>query len=136
MDAPRPVDTPTVRMHKRQFAWQILVPILVALGILIAAAVLISGGAAVSNRTWADISLIWLTIPVFIFAVFCVVELGFLIYAIARLLRVMPYYTGRVQDLFRMASAGARQIADGVARPVVLVRQAGAVLRSIFNHKS
>jgi hypothetical protein len=132
MDAERPVDTPTVRAHKRQFAWQILVPFLLVTAIILAVAVLVSTGAASSNRTWADISLIWLTIPVFVFAVFCVVELGFLVYGIARLLRVMPEYTGRTQGFFRLLSAWARQIGDGAARPVVLVRQIGAILRSIF----
>jgi hypothetical protein len=132
MDAPRPVDSPTVHAHKRQFTWQILVPFLVVTAVILAAAVLVSTGAASTTRAWADVSIIWLIIPVLVFALFCILELGFLIYGLARLLRVMPYYTGKTQDFFVLLSGRARQVADGTAKPVVLFQQFGAVLKSIY----
>jgi hypothetical protein len=132
MDTQRPVDSPTVQAHKRQFAWQILVPVLVVTAVILATAVLVSTGAVSTTRTWADVSIIWLIIPMLSLALFCVIELGFLIYGVARLLKIMPGYTGLVQDFFVLVSARARMIADGTAKPFVLFQQAGAVLRSIF----
>jgi hypothetical protein len=132
MEAQRPVNSPTVQAHKRQFAWQILLPFLVAAVVILIAAVLVSTGAASTTRTWADVSIIWLIIPMLSLALFCVIELGFLIYGVARLLKIMPHYTSLIQDFFVLISARARMIADGSAKPFVLFKQAGAVLRSIF----
>ena len=132
MDTPRPVASPTVQAHKRQFAWQILVPLLVVVALVIAAAVLISIGAASATQTWADVSTIWLILPMLVLTLLLVVVLGFLIYVVARLLQVTPHYSGRVQDFLGLFSSRARKIADGIARPFFWVHQAGAVLKSIF----
>jgi hypothetical protein len=132
MDTPRPVDSPTVHTHKRQLAWQILVPFLVVTALILAAAVLVATGAASATRTWADVSIIWLIAPMLIFALFFVVILGFLIYGIARLLQVTPRYTGKAQGFFALLSGWTRKIADGAVKPFVWFNQAGAVIKSIF----
>jgi len=126
-----PVETETMRAHKRQLAWQILVPFLVVTALLLVVAVLVATGAT-NTRAWADVSTIWLIAPILVFALFFVAVLGFLIYGFARLLQVTPRYTGKTQDFFAMLSAWARMIADGVTKPFVWFQQAGAVLKSIF----
>jgi len=132
MEAPRPVLPPTLHAHKRQLAWQILVPLLVVMALAITAAVLISIGAASATRTWADVSTIWLILPMLFLALFAVLVLGFLIYGIAKLLQVTPHYSGKVQDFLAQLSGWTRKIADGAASPFVWLHQAGAVLKSIF----
>ena len=127
-------ETESVHAHKRQLAWQILVPFLVVTAIILVVAVLVATGAT-ANRTWADISTIWLIAPILVFALLSVAVLGFLIYGIARLLQVTPRYTGKAQDFFALLSQWARTIADGAAKPFVWFQQAGAVLKSIFRHK-
>jgi hypothetical protein len=131
MPNPLPVETPSVRVHKRQLAWQILVPFLVVMALILVAAVMVATGAT-NTRTWADISTIWLIAPMLVVALLFVTVLGFLIYGFARLLKVTPRFTGKAQDFFVLVSAWARSIADGVARPFVWFQQAGAVLKSIF----
>jgi hypothetical protein len=131
MPNPQPVETPTVRTHKRQLAWQILVPFFVVTAIILVVAVLVATGAS-ANRTWADISTIWLIAPMLVFALLFIAVLGFLIYGIARLLQVTPHYTGKAQDFFTQLSAWARIIADGATKPFVWFQQAGAMLKSIF----
>ena len=132
MDTPRPVDSPTIRVHKRQLTWQILVPFIVVAALIIAMAVLVATGAASATRTWADVSTIWLFAPMLVLALLFVIVLGFLIYGIARLLQVTPHYTGKAQDFFAMLSGWTRKIADGTAKPIVWFQQAGAILKSIF----
>ena len=132
MNEPRPKNSPSVHAHRRQLAWQILVPFLVAVALVIAAAVLITSGAGALTRTWADVSIIWLILPALFFALFLVILLGLLIYAVARLLQLTPHYSGRVQDFLGQFSSWTRKIADGTARPFFWVHQAGAVLKSIF----
>ena len=132
MDGQRPVESPTLRNHKRQLAWQILVPFLVVVALIITAAVLLATGGVSANRTWADVSTIWLVAPMLVFALVFVIVLGFLIYGMARLLEVTPRYTGQAQDFFAMLSDWMRKIADGTAKPIVWSRQAGAIFKTIF----
>ena len=132
MDAPRPVDSPTVHAHKRQLAWQILVPFLVVTALIITAAILVATGAASATRTWADVSIIWFIAPMLVFALFFVILLGSLIYGIAKLTQITPHYTGKAQDFFALLSGWTRKIADGAAKPFVWYQQAGAVIKSIF----
>jgi hypothetical protein len=130
-DTPR-VDTPTVRLHKRQIAWQILAPFLVMTALVIAVAALVVSGGASGTRAWADVSIIWILAPLLMFALLFVIVLGFLIYGIAKLTQVMPRYTGKAQHFFAQLSAGTRKVADGAAKPIVWIQQAGAVIKSIF----
>ncbi len=132
MDNPRPVDSPTVRAHKHQLAWQILVPFLVVAALIIAAAVLVVTTTGSASRTWADVSIIWLIAPMLVSALVFVTILGFLIYGIARLIQVTPRYTGKAQGFFALFSDWARMVADGAAKPLIWFQQAGAVLKSIF----
>ena len=124
-------ETSTVRTHKHQLAWQILVPFFVVTALILIIAVLVATGATATS-TWADISTIWLIAPLLVFALFFVAVLGFLIFGIARLLKVTPRYTGKAQDFFALLSNWARIIADGATKPFVWFQQAGAVLKSIF----
>jgi hypothetical protein len=132
MPTPRSIDSQTVSAHKRQLAWQILIPFLVVTMLIVAAAVLVVAGTASTTRIWADVSTIWLIAPMLVFALFFATLLGFLIYAIAKLQQVTPRYTGKVQGYFRLISGWTRQIADGAAKPFVWVQQAGAIFKSIF----
>jgi lysylphosphatidylglycerol synthetase-like protein (DUF2156 family) len=132
MEAPRPVESPTLRSHKRQLTWQILVPFLLVTALFIAVAVLVIINTGSTTRTWADVSVIWLIAPMLIFALLFVTVLGFLIYGIARLLQITPHYTTRMQDFFSMLSARIRTLANGAAKPIVWSQQAGAILKSIF----
>jgi hypothetical protein len=127
----QPVESPTMRTHRRQLAWQILVPFFVVTAFILFVAVLVATGAT-TTRTWADVSTIWLIAPILVFALLFVAVLSFLIYGIAKLLQVTPHYTGKAQDFFALLSRWARIIADGATKPFVWFQQAGAILKSIF----
>jgi membrane-associated HD superfamily phosphohydrolase len=133
MKASPPVDTLSARAHRRQLAWQILVPFLILVALVIILAVLVATKAgSSSNQTWSDISIIWLIAPMLIFSLLFVFLLGFLIYGIARLTQVVPHYTGMVQGFFNMLPGRTRRLADGTVKPFVWFQQAGAVIKSIF----
>ncbi len=132
MDALQPVESPSTRAHRRQLAWQIIVPFLVVLALILAVAVLVTTHTGSASRTWADVSTIWLILPMLVFALFFVIVLGFLIYGMARLLQVTPRFTGKTRDFFSLLSGKTRSIADGTTKPFFWVHQAGAILKSIF----
>ena len=132
MKATPSAESSTIHLHKRQFIWQILVPVSVfAFVIIVAAGFIVTGGSA-GNRTWADVSTIWLIAPFLILALVLVTVLGALIYGIAVLLKVAPKYTGKAQFYVAAAAAGTRKVADGATKPFIWTHQAGAVIKSIF----
>ncbi len=126
-------DRPAVRAHKRQFAWQILVPFLVMAGLIIAGAVLIVTGGASRTGVWADVSEIWLLIPALFFALAFLVLMITIVYGMAKLLQVIPHYTGKAQGIFALLSAGTRKVSDGATKPFVWFQQVGAVLKSLID---
>jgi uncharacterized BrkB/YihY/UPF0761 family membrane protein len=133
MNASPSAETPSQRAHKRQLAWQILVPFLILAALVIILAVLVAAQAgSSSNQTWSDISVIWLIAPTLIITLPFIVFLGFLIYGIARLARITPHYTGRVKDFFTLLPGRTRRLADGTVKPFIWFQQAGAILKSIF----
>jgi len=124
-------ETPSVRAHKRQLTWQILVPFFVVTALILVVAVLVATGATATS-TWADISTIWLVAPLLVFTLLFMAVFGFLVYGMARLLQLIPRYTGKVQDFFTLVSGRAHFFADAVAKPFIWFQQAGAILKSIF----
>jgi predicted membrane protein len=125
-------DRPTVRAHKRQFAWQILVPFLVITMLIIAGALLVTTGGTDRTSVWADVSMIWLLIPALLFAFALLVVIITIIYGMIKILQIIPHYTGKTQDIFSRVSTGTRKIADGTTKPFFWYKQAGAVIKSIF----
>jgi hypothetical protein len=127
-----PEDHPTLLAHRHQFAWHILVPFLIMAGLIITGAVLVVRGGSTVTGVWADISLIWLLVPaIFIALVLLVISIT-IIYGMAKLLHVIPTFTGKAQGLFSMLSAGSRKLADGATKPFIWFRQAGAAIKSIL----
>jgi uncharacterized membrane protein YhdT len=125
-------DRPTIRAHKAQFAWQILVPFVVMAGLISAGAMIVVTGGTSQTSAWADVSVIWLLAPALFFALGLLVIVITIVYSMAKLLQVLPHYTGKAQGIFVLLSAGTRKIADGATRPLVWIQQARAVVKSIF----
>jgi hypothetical protein len=127
-----PEDRPTIRAHKRQVAWQILVPFLVMTGLITAGAVLVTTGGAARISTWADVSVIWLLIPAFLIAFVFLAVLVTIVYGMAKMLQIIPRYTWKAQGIFSRISNGTRLVADGTTKPFFWFKEAGAVVKSIF----
>lgn len=93
-------DRPSYRKHRRDVTRQILLPIILATLIGLAFAGLaifgaFGGHAGVS--LWADISLIWLILPMMFLALVILGLIGGMVYGLAKLLGVAPRYTGLAQ---------------------------------------
>ncbi|MFH1906763.1 MAG: hypothetical protein ABIL11_05175, partial [Chloroflexota bacterium] len=78
------------------------------------------------------VAVIWLIAPLMLFALLCLVVLGALIYAIARLTKITPRYTLQAQNFVLRLTAGVKRGADMAVKPVVWLEQARAVLKSLF----
>ena len=128
----KPVDSPTLRLHKRQVVWQILVPFLLVTLMLLAAGAWLVWGETARARAWADVSIIWIVAPLLLLALVALALLVVLIVGMIKLLQAAPRYTSRAQQLAGQIAAGTRKAADGAIKPFVWIEQAGAAIKSIF----
>ena len=112
--------------HQREFAWQILVPVLaVALlfsGLLAWLAIGGLGGGGVNLANLSDISLIWLTVPMLLGALATLVALLAAIYGMGVLLGKAEPWLGKAQQVVLLYNDKAREAANKLTRPVIRLR--------------
>jgi hypothetical protein len=129
--------TASYQRHRRQSFWQIIAPVgfgtllvLVILALVILRAVGTDAGGQVSQ--WADTSLIWLILPALLFALVLTLVLVGMIYLLARLLKIVPGFTYKVQYYVGLVSDYVDSFADKVAAPIIAVKSAGATVSALF----
>jgi len=127
----------SMHRHRRDRTWQILFPIIAGFLLIIAAGVFViltasgtSSGASVSQ--WADISSIWLILPVIIFALFSTLLLAALIFLMAKLLNILPFYTNLVQQYAGLISVRINLATRKMVSPVVSARSIKAGVAGFF----
>lgn len=137
MKTPQPPSrmTPSYRLHRKQFIWQILVPILVALLFLIVASVLVATSGNENASLGADISVIWLVIPVLFFAFLLIALLAGLVYAMAMLLKVTPTYTYKARLLTNQGLEAIERAADATTKPILFLGGISATIKRIFKYQ-
>ena len=112
--------------HQREFAWQILVPVLaVALlfsGLLAWLAIGGLGGGGVNLANLSDISLIWLTVPMLLGALATLAALLAAIYGMGILLGKAEPWLGKAQQVVLLYNDKAREAANKLTRPVIRLR--------------
>jgi hypothetical protein len=114
---PRPQHR-TYRAHRKQAAWQIFLPVAVAGLCMVGAFVLLYFGVTRGSSDlskWAEISTIWLTIPVGIGALIMLAVLSAVVYGLGRALGIIPRYTVIGQKYAWDVADGAKEV-DRVSR--------------------
>jgi len=139
MTAPGPHRLPernplTHAQHRREVFWQITLPFVIGILLVLAAV-----GAIVFSATqpltdlgrWADVSLILLILPSLFFALIILVILVGIVYAISMLLRLVPRYARIVQLYFEIGKSKLSQLSNLVVEPFVKTRSIWAVVRRL-----
>lgn len=126
------------KRHRKQLAWQIILPVLLSTVLCIALIVLIwfatfRGGGDVGR--WAAVSTIWIVVPIMIGLVIVLALLVGLVYLMARLLNIAPNYTALAQEYVHKAAGYVKRGADAAVRPVFFVDGLGASIRAFFGRK-
>lgn len=122
-----PTDPSFVRRRRRQFFWQILAPVLLTTFLFMGLTVLLIVSGPAPTRLWADIALIWLLLPALLLALVLIVALGFGVFGLARLSRWLSRYSGQAIRYVSQGSAIIHRLANVSVRPVLWMREAGAV---------
>ena len=121
---PRP-ERESYNKHRRDVNRQIILPMLIVSFIGIGL-VVFSGFAASRNdpgvSLWADISIIWLIIPImFLALIMLALTLG-LVIGLKRLLFILPYYTGIIQRNALWLSAEIKIWTDNIVQPILTIK--------------
>jgi uncharacterized membrane protein YhaH (DUF805 family) len=122
-------------VHRRQFWWQIFLPVSLAIVLIIVVAALLSisalNGSGDSVR-WAAISTIWLLIPVMFFGLLLLAALVGIVYLLARTLGATPRYFSLALYYINRASSAIKNFSSSAARPFIFIDSLGASLKAIF----
>jgi len=124
ISVPRPERESYVN-HRRDVTRQIILPLVLAIILALTAAVLAGIGAAGNNAgvsLWADISIIWLIIPMMFLALVILALTAAIVYGLNRLLKVSPHYTGLAQAYALWLSAEISIWTDKIIQPVLTIR--------------
>ncbi len=120
------------RLHRRQAAWQIILPVALAGLILLIGAYFIVVGTFRDNGDvgrWAAISTMWLTIPVIIGGLVALALLIGATWAVGKATGFIPPYTYKAQVFVREVEARVKQGAQYAYRPARIIPQIGHLIR-------
>ena len=120
--------------HRREVFWQITVPLLLGVLLLVAALVVIIFSATqpvTDLGRWAGVSLIWLIMPSLFIALIALVILVGFIYLISLLLHLVPRYALILQLYFEQVKGKVSQLSNRVIEPLVKASSIWAVLRRV-----
>ena len=136
MDAYEPKELPernpvTYERHRKEVMWQILVPVVIGVVIVLALAISATTGTDAQVSKGADVSVIWLIIPLFIVALIFLVLLVAMIYAVMSLLGILPGYARLVQDYFDAIRVQVGIVSDKAVEPILRMESIKASLRAL-----
>jgi sorbitol-specific phosphotransferase system component IIBC len=116
--------------HRRETFRQILLPLIIAfvLALVVVAIIIILGfGSTLDLSRLAAVSIIGMIIPSMLIALILLVVVLGLLFAISRLLGILPGYSRIVQSYFSQAQTTVSHITDQAVEPVLRLRSAWAV---------
>jgi hypothetical protein len=110
---------------------QIILPVIVAVGLCVAAAAVIGlttmrGEGDVAR--WSAISTIWLSLPLVLGGGLLLMVLLLAIYAAARMINLVPPYSWKLQRIAFRVESGSRRGAEMVRKPLLALRAIGSMV--------
>lgn len=121
----------THQRHRKEVFWQISLPIAIGSLILLAFAALSFTLEYGEASRWADISLIWLIMPAMVVTLITCVMLAASIYALVKLIVVLPYYSLQLLNWLILVSRYVHQAGDRAVEPVLRFKSFSASARSL-----
>lgn len=121
--------------HRRQVTQQIILPVALSALTMIALIVLISVATFRDHGEvgrWAAISTIWIVSPIIAAGLIGLLILIGLIYLMARLLGILPTYTGLAQDYVHLGAGYIQRFTEAAVKPVFAVEGLAAYFKAIF----
>ena len=124
--------------HRRQRTAQVILPVVLAALVFVTLGVLAIVSAARGTgdvAKWGATASIMIIMPLLIMALIFALVLSGMAYLLARLLGILPVYTGKLQELIYKLEAYIRRIADAVVKPVFGIDEIGATLKALIGRR-
>jgi hypothetical protein len=118
--------------HRREVLWQITVPFIVGIILLIVVAVLVSLSGPAPARLWGDVALIWLILPMLVVLLVLIGIMGGLVYLLVKLNQALPGLAYKAQNLVRAVQVKITAAVDQTVKPVFKIEGIRASVKSIF----
>ena len=131
---PQPIHESYLK-HRRQLAWQIILPVIFASILLIVLIVLINIATFRDNgdvARWAAISTLWIVMPIMLGMLIFLALLAGIIYLLSKLLHVTPRYTGLAQDYVYKIAAQIKRALDAMVKQIIEMQGVLASIREFF----
>ena len=135
LPTPRVRNMQTYQRHRHEVLRQITIPLIIAIIVTLVPALFITLGGS-NVRTWADISIIWMSIPVLFFTLIALAITGGSAFLVIKLIQVLPPYTKMVQDFFIKANMRIRQASNIAVEPVLRVSALNARWKAVRNRNT
>jgi hypothetical protein len=135
---PSPAEHPSYLKHRRELWTKILIPMLAAVALIAAVAVLTGFAASRENSEvgrWAAISTIWIVIPVMAAGLLLLLIFIAILYGMARLLALIPAYTGQAQKITWRIEGAIQRGADMAVKPILALGSITATLKRLTGIK-
>ena len=135
---PSPAEHPSYQKHRRELWTKILIPMLAAVTLIVAVAVLTGFAASRENSEvgrWAAISTIWIVTPVMAAGLLLLLVFIAILYGMARLLALIPTYTGQAQKIVWRIEGAIKRGADMAVKPVLALEGITATIKRLFGSK-
>jgi uncharacterized membrane protein YhdT len=129
----------TRQAHRQQALWQIILPFTVGLLVILFIVVITLLSAASGSgdiSLWADISTIWLLLPVIFFTLIFFAIVSGLVYLVIRLIGVLPKYAFKTQNIMSKVQEKVRLASDKAAEPFIKVNGFWAGTRRLFGKRN
>jgi hypothetical protein len=145
MSAKPPISKPprnviTQEAHRREVFWQITMPVgffglLVLLGAIL---IVLQTARGTDPSNWANISLIWLILPMLVILLIILAIVAGLAYAVTWLYIQLPPFAFKTQEFLKLAFIQVKKVCDLIVEPILRLHSFQAsnrVLRNKFNNK-
>ncbi len=125
-------DTPSLRKHRHEILWQVMFPLVSGVIIMLLLMGLSVAGASDQSRL-ADISVIWLIIPLMFGSIALFILLIGVIYGLVVLIRLLPKYTQQAQSFIKLMGTRVSEMDDRIVAPVIKGHISSARFRKLFD---
>ena len=116
--------------HRHEVFWQVSIPFVLICFVLSVLAILAASASYIEASKWADISVIYLIVPMMIFALLAIVIQVASVYALIRLMQVLPFYSYRGHGYLLQIGMQIEWAGNQAVRPFVGIKTSFASLRA------
>jgi hypothetical protein len=137
--SPQPalVRNPVARQrHQKEMMWQVTIPMLIGTVVLLALAGLAIGIVPGDARRWADISMIWLILPVMFVTLLSLLFLVGSVYAVMRLILVLPKYSYQALGWLLLLGLQLQRLNDRLVEPFLRMHMLSASIKTLSRRVS